>query len=273
MVSAATAAQTVAQPAASAAPDSPVAVVGSKSITFGQLREVVVEQRKRAIAEKRIDVFTPDAVDQTLDGLVDVKLFSLDARARELDRRPEVARRLEAIVDEALAQIAIEDLIRDMPLDDEALQSYFAAHRDAFRGQPRVHARQIIVRTQADAEAAAAAIGAGADFAAVARERNIDATKERGGDLGWLSRGTLLPVFETALFALAPGETSGVFQTSFGFHLVHADEIDGGGVPSFDAVKDRVRRKVIDDRLADARHALRAKYPVTIRRALVDTLK
>jgi peptidyl-prolyl cis-trans isomerase C len=253
--------------------EQPVATVGSKTITFGHLRDTVVSQRRRAIAEKRMDAFTPAAVDQTIDGLVDVKLFALSALDRAVDRRPEVARRLEAIVDEALAQIALEDIIRETPLTDAALGAYFAAHGDAFRTAARRHGRQIIVATREEAEAALAEIRAGADFAAVASRRNIDATKTRGGDLGWLAKGTLIPAFEEAMFSLSAGQTSDVFQSSFGFQLVHVDEVDAGTVPAFDTVKDQVRRAVIDERVSAIRRELLAKYPVTIKRTLVDTLK
>lgn len=63
----------------------------------------------------------------------------------------------------------------------------------------------------------------GADFAAVAREHSDDAgTRPRGGDLGAFTRETHTAAFDRAAFALAPGQTSPVVQTEYGFHIIRA---------------------------------------------------
>ncbi|HVL65981.1 MAG TPA: peptidylprolyl isomerase [Vicinamibacterales bacterium] len=62
---------------------------------------------------------------------------------------------------------------------------------------------------------------AGGDFAALARRYSDDpGTRERGGDLGRFARDTHTARFDEAAFALAPGETSAVIQTEFGFHII-----------------------------------------------------
>lgn len=48
-----------------------------------------------------------------------------------------------------------------------------------------------------------------------------------GGDLGWQSRGTMVPEFEAALFALEKGEISPVFETQYGYHIVQLLERKG----------------------------------------------
>lgn len=63
-------------------------------------------------------------------------------------------------------------------------------------------------------------IDAGADFAEVARDNSDCPSGGQGGDLGAFSRGMMVPEFETAAFALSVGETSGVIETPFGYHLI-----------------------------------------------------
>lgn len=66
---------------------------------------------------------------------------------------------------------------------------------------------------------------AGADFAALAREHSDDATSaSRGGDLGWLPPGAVVPPFQQAMDALAPGELSEPFETRFGWHVVEVQD-------------------------------------------------
>ncbi len=91
-----------------------------------------------------------------------------------------------------------------------------------------VHARHILCKTEADCQAALERVEAGEDFATVARELSQDeTTKDRGGDLDWVTRG-MLPSqkLEDALFALQAGERSGVVQSDFGFHVIELIERD-----------------------------------------------
>lgn len=61
----------------------------------------------------------------------------------------------------------------------------------------------------------------GEDFTDVARIESEDpGSAPLGGDLGWTSTGTFVPVFEDQLARLEPGEMSMPFRTEFGWHLV-----------------------------------------------------
>jgi peptidyl-prolyl cis-trans isomerase SurA len=63
-----------------------------------------------------------------------------------------------------------------------------------------------------------------ADFAQLARQFSEDASNAKGGDLGWLSPGDVVPEFERAMNALQPGQISGPVQTPFGWHLIQVLE-------------------------------------------------
>ena len=84
-----------------------------------------------------------------------------------------------------------------------------------------------------------------------ARLLSNDSSASKGGDMGWLYPGDVPPEFETAMGALKPGETSGVVETPFGFHLIQVIERK-----SEDQSKEKLRaaaRQVIRDRkLAEA---------------------
>jgi len=75
--------------------------------------------------------------------------------------------------------------------------------------------------------AARAELDAGSSFEDVAAQYSDDASAARGGDLGWIGRGMMVPEFEEAVFALAIGEISGVVPSRFGFHIIRLDERDG----------------------------------------------
>lgn len=71
-------------------------------------------------------------------------------------------------------------------------------------------------------------LAAGEPFEQVAAELSDDASAAGGGDLGTFGRGTMVPEFEEAAFALEPGEISGIVPSRFGFHIIQVvDAIDG----------------------------------------------
>jgi peptidyl-prolyl cis-trans isomerase SurA len=63
-----------------------------------------------------------------------------------------------------------------------------------------------------------------ATFEELARQNSQDGSAAKGGDLGWLEPGDLVPEFETAMNALQPGQVSDVIETPFGFHILEVLE-------------------------------------------------
>ena len=68
-------------------------------------------------------------------------------------------------------------------------------------------------------------IEGGDDFAELAKSHSNDTVSAaKGGDLGWVSPGDLVPEFEEVMNGLKPGEISEPFQTQFGWHIVQVLE-------------------------------------------------
>jgi len=87
--------------------------------------------------------------------------------------------------------------------------------------QEQVWARHILVADQATAQTIYQQLLGGADFATLAAQNSLDTnSKSSGGDLGWFGKGTMLPAFETAAFALKIGEISAPVQTTAGWHII-----------------------------------------------------
>lgn len=64
-------------------------------------------------------------------------------------------------------------------------------------------------------------IAGGEDLAELARSHSDDkATAAKGGDLGWVAPGDLMPKFEEVMNSLTPGAVSDPFETPFGWHIV-----------------------------------------------------
>ncbi|MCX6024761.1 MAG: peptidylprolyl isomerase [Chloroflexi bacterium] len=93
---------------------------------------------------------------------------------------------------------------------------------DLPRQEDQVHARHILVATQAEAAALRDRLMKGEAWDALAKEASLDTSnKDSGGDLGWFGRGQMVGEFEAAAFALKPGSISEPVQTTFGWHLIN----------------------------------------------------
>ena len=95
-----------------------------------------------------------------------------------------------------------------------------------------------VPKIQAQAEALHKQIKAGGDFAELAKKNSQDpGSAQKGGDLGWVSRGQMVKNFEDAVFALKPNEISNVVTTEYGFHIIQVLEKQPAHLQTLDEVK------------------------------------
>jgi peptidyl-prolyl cis-trans isomerase C len=233
--------------AAQSGDDPVVAAAGAVAVTRTELVEVIREERTSGDIARLAGASTVDGITALSRRLLEQKLMARGARAARLDREPGLARLLTRTADRLLADALVQQELSRADRSEPALRRYYERHTDRFRSAPRRKARHVVVRTRAAAEAALAAIRGGRDFAEMAREQNIDATKQGGGDLGWVSAGVMVKSFDAALFALDPSRISDPVETSFGWHLIKIDQVDPGALPPFELIAERVATAVTSD--------------------------
>jgi len=133
------------------------------------------------------------------------------------------------------------------------IDNFYQNNREKF-GQPqRVKVRHILIKSDPkDAEAAAKArqkaesireeAAKGRDFAVLAKQHSEDpGTKDRGGEIGFITRGQVVPEFEEAAFSLKAGGISNVIQTPYGLHILKVDEIQEARTEPLEKVREQIQ--------------------------------
>jgi len=154
-----------------------------------------------------------------------------------------------------------EAYAEQVTLDEAEIEKYYQRHLAQFDIPEQVKAAHVLIRVASDAdektradkkalaEKVLAEAKSGKDFADLARKYSDDkASVAKGGDLGFFTRGTMVTPFETAAFALKPGEISDVVETPFGYHVIKAEGYIEAGIKPLAEVVEQVKQGLRDEK-------------------------
>ncbi len=149
------------------------------------------------------------------------------------------------------AVLDIDSISKGITVSDDELRKSYADNALRYSTPEERRASHVLIKTDKDASSAdkakakaraddllAQARKNPAGFAELARKNSEDTgTATQGGDLDFFGRGAMVKPFETAAFALKPGELSDVFETDFGFHFLTVTGVRGGQKKAFEEVR------------------------------------
>lgn len=152
-------------------------------------------------------------------------------------------------------KLTLADIAKDIELDDDEIaQAYEASMGKYIKPETRIasHILLAVPRTADDAKQAEiletataliARIDAGEDFAKLAEELSDDpGSKRKGGDLGVIAKGQMVPEFEAAVYSMAQGEVSEPIKTDFGYHVIKLTRLDEESQQPLEEVKSTVEK-------------------------------
>lgn len=135
------------------------------------------------------------------------------------------------------------------------VSTFYEQNPDKFKQGERVRASHILIRTPENADAKTkqeardkaadvlAQLKGGKDFGELAKHYSQDpGSAANGGDLGYFAQGQMVPPFEQAAFALAPGAVSGVVETPFGFHIIRVADKQAARTVPLEEVKPQIEQ-------------------------------
>jgi len=241
------------------AQDDVLAKIGDREVTIADLNKTIgyLDPQKQQIVEQN-----PQLKEQFLRQLVQSIVITDLAKKAGYDKKTDIVEKLKFFNDSYLANEYLKREVADnITVSDDDVKAFYNARLDDFKTPEMVRVRHILIGVDAGdseeekqkakekAEDILNKIKAGEDFTKLALEFSDDTTtKQKGGDLGFISRGRLVKPFEDAAFALKPGQVSDIVETQFGYHIIKCEEKKDAGVESFDNVKDSLKQKMIQER-------------------------
>ena len=144
------------------------------------------------------------------------------------------------------------------PVTEDEIKAAYAARSAQFRQDEQRNVSHILISAATEAKPAekeaakkkaetllAEIRKTPAKFAELARQNSQDpGSAEKGGDLGVVSPGMMVKPFEEAAFKLKEGETSGVVETEFGYHIIRVTSVQPAKVRSLEAVRPELAKEL-----------------------------
>ncbi len=237
-----------------------VAVVDGSEITKTQVewtRELVgrgLDQVPEAQREKVL-----------LSILVEIRLLANAAKAQGLENSDSFKTRLEWLKLQALRDAYVAEKIH-AGITEEKIKAQYDKLVGSAAPQQEVRARHILVKTEDEAKALIKELDGGADFVELAKAKSTGPSGPNGGDLGYFTRGRMVPSFEKAAFALKTGEhTKEPVKSQFGYHVIKVEDTRKQEPPAFELVKADVRTSLETEELRAAMKSLREKAKIEMK--------
>jgi peptidyl-prolyl cis-trans isomerase C len=192
-----------------------------------------------------------------LDRMIDHEALTMTARRAGLDRRPEIQREMRAAADLVLERAWLA-VVTPPKVTDAAVEARYNRQYANRPATDEVHARHILVGTEAEAKSVLEELKGGADFPAMARVISKDPDGKQGGDLGFFRRDQVWPAFADAAFSLQPGQVGPQpIHNEFGWHVVKVEERRLVAPPTLSEVRDQIRQdlttQAVQGAIAEAR--------------------
>lgn len=214
-----------------------IATVNGEDITLGHMimaRDSLPEQYKQLPDDVLYNAILDQLVQQTAlkqelhGGVPHYVKLAIENESRALLAANVIETVMKAASDEASLRQAYDDKYSDGDGGDE----FNAAH--------------ILVESQEDALEIKVELDTGADFSIMAKERSTGPSGPNGGDLGWFTKGRMVPEFEEAVLGMRAGEISAPVETQFGWHLILLKERRKTAAPSFEEVRGALTQELQD---------------------------
>jgi peptidyl-prolyl cis-trans isomerase C len=209
---------------------------------FNQLWDQIPENSKLQLTKRNV-----------LDQIISEKLLIQEAKNRGLEQDKDVLEQIKNTTEQILVQSLIEkEIIGKVKVDDQEALTYYEENKDNFITKEQVYLYNILVETEEVAKDILEKLKAGGDFIEIAKEKSTGPSAAQGGDLGYVSKGDLIPEIENVVFALEIGNISDIIKSEYGFHILKVTDKKPEVLKTFEEVKEEILPTLLSTKQKEA---------------------
>lgn len=223
--------------------DKVLAVAAGHAITEQELNKLIANYPP----EQQIYMSSPQAKDEVLEQLIAFHLFYRMAVEEKITESKEYSDMVEKLKVELASHMAATSVVEHIQVDEAQELAYYEQNQAQFTEEIKAKAKHILVESEELAVQVAGEIAGGLAFEEAAKKYSTCPSKDRGGDLGYFSKGQMVPEFEKAVFGGEIGSVIGPVETQFGHHLILVEEKKGGEVRPFGQVQAQIHQQLIQE--------------------------
>jgi peptidyl-prolyl cis-trans isomerase C len=154
-----------------------------------------------------------------------------------------------------------KSLLGKITISEEETKAYYDEHPEKFIQPESLRARHILIKVDPKGGETAKAearkkieeiqkkLKEGGDFEGLAKEFSEDSSRDRGGDLGYFTKGRMVKPFDEAAFSLKVGEVSPIVETIYGYHLILVLDRKPEGKMSYEEAKERIQQVLKNEKV------------------------
>jgi len=192
---------------------------------------------------------------QVLQQLIGKELIYDDAKKSGIINSKEYKteyKKLEQRMKKELAiQVWQKKLLDSIKISTKELKDYYKKNKEEFNEKESVHARHILVKTEEEAKKIIAQLKSLSGdklkekFIELAKKYSTGPSGPKGGDLGYFSKGQMVPAFNDKVFSMKKGQvTLKPVKTQFGYHVIYVEDKKPSMTRSFDEVKEFIEQRL-----------------------------
>jgi peptidyl-prolyl cis-trans isomerase D len=178
------------------------------------------------------------------------------------------------------AVVDVNQIRQSLQVSDDVLKQQYQANIQQYQVPNRVHVEHILFMTvgkttdaeveevKNKAEDVLKQVKKGGKFEDLAKKYSEDpGSKDKGGDLNWITQGQTVPEFEKTAFSLSPGQISDLVKTQYGFHIIKVLEKETAHTKPFEEVKDSLRANFLPTQADKQANAIADQLTAAIRQS------
>lgn len=238
--------------------DTAVATIDGKPVTAAELRVAL-----QFLPQQYYFLPAEFLLETVLNQMIDVRLMATAAQAEGV-KQDEIERQVVFYRERLLRQAYLKKRAEAEITPDLVRQRYEEMTKSA-PAEDEVRAHHILVKTEEEAKAIADQLAKGANFEALATEKSTDeSSAKNGGDLGYFTKGKMVPEFAEMAFATEVGKNSAPVQSQFGWHVIRVDDKRPAKAPTFEEVVPQVRDQLMAELVERAAKAVRGSAKIEV---------